>query len=87
MWTRGFRHHLVPEEIRGDGHPLAHHGFDAAEKNGAIIPELAADAHDCIMVRSSVTAEYKAVAEVFAISCKFPSDRCPPSAALFQKRR
>jgi len=45
---------------------------NAAEKIGATITELADDAHDCIMVRPKAAAVYKAVAEVFATSCKFP---------------
>ena len=38
------------------------------------------------MVRSSGAAVYKAVAEVFAASCKFPSDRSPRAIALFKKK-
>jgi hypothetical protein len=48
-------HHVMglPMTIRGGGDPMySVHGFHAAVKNGPASPELAADAYDCIMVRS-----------------------------------
>jgi hypothetical protein len=39
--------------IRGGGDPLFTMAFKAALKDGPTAPELAADAYDCIMVRSS----------------------------------
>ena len=39
--------------IRGGGDPTKNHGSRAAVHSGPAAPELAADAHDCIMVRSS----------------------------------
>src|SRR6516165_8335790 len=43
----------LPMTIRGGGDPLFTMAFQAAVKDGPTAPELAADAHDCIMVRSS----------------------------------
>ena len=43
----------LPMTIRGGGDPLLDNGLHAAVKDGPTAPELAADAHDCIMVRSS----------------------------------
>ena len=42
----------LPMTIRGGGDPLLDNGLHAAVKDGPTAPELAADAHDCIMVRS-----------------------------------
>ena len=39
--------------IRGGGDPMRNHGSRAAVQIGPAAPELAADANDCIMVRSS----------------------------------
>ena len=49
--------------IRGGGDPTKNHGSRAAVQSGPAAPELAADANDCIMVRSPKgSTEYKAVA-------------------------
>jgi hypothetical protein len=37
--------------VRGGGVPIAPLGFHAEKKNGSAASELAADAHECIMVR------------------------------------
>jgi len=63
--------------IRGGGHPKQAMVFETGFENGSAARSFAADAHDCIMVRSLRTYRIQGCGAMIAPDGKLPSDHRP----------